>query len=170
MIVPIASIGEALPTIWSVVATIAAIATAYATLAALRLQRIRAQAKVIFTLTREGEKIIPELKNIGADVAREVWIDAKPQLIVAEDVDKHFKGYSRRVHAIESMHALLPGQSVVGEAFSVDAFRNQFTNVSTIEISVSYYSGNSKQRLKESWEITLSPLISYASPSNNAQS
>ena len=153
-----------LPIIGSVVATIAGIITAYATLSALRLQQSRTQAKVLFFLKREGDRIIPELKNIGVDIAREVQVKIKPQLAVVEDVDKLYKGYRRIVTCstlTDCIHSLLPGQVVTDQSFSVNAFRNQFTTYATIVVSISYFSGNCSKALMDMWHIDIAPLTRW---------
>lgn len=160
-----------LPKIGYIVATIAAIITAYATLAALRLQQARAQAKVLFSLKREGNRIIPELKNIGVDIAREVKVIINPPLTVVEDIDKHYPGDRRLVTCSTlqgCIHTLLPGQVVTDQSFSVNAFRNQFTTYATLVVSISYYSGKSSKALTDVWHIDIAPLTRWEPENDEA--
>ena len=147
-----------------VITPIATMLTAYATLQSLRLQKARTRARVLFSLKREGDYIVPELKNIGADIAREIHVKTNPPLRVTEDVNKHYAGYARIADTFltNCIHTLLPGQVITDRPFSLDAFRNQFVSFFTIAVSISYFSGDSKVTYSDSWQIDIAPLTYHS--------
>lgn len=149
----------------SIFTMISGMITAIATFLSFRLQKENQKAKVIFDLIREGERIIPELSNIGCEVARNITITTNPPLVVADEIDKNYEGDRSLLTpnmVANGVQTLLPKKVMREYGFSAKAFRNQFVNFRTIVVKITYFSGNSV--CTDMWHIDLSHLTYFKEP------